>query len=79
MTDGDAVRTDPDFSDERAHDFLPLGDVERLGTRAQAGAEFGERVTQAQITGLIDGGRLVGLLFHRDRLLLGAQRRHPRP
>jgi hypothetical protein len=78
MTDGDAVRTDPNFSDERAHDLLPLRDVERLGARPQAGAELGERVAQAQIAGLINGGRLDRLPLRRDRLLLRAQRRHPR-
>ncbi len=79
MADCNRVVADPDFFDEQAHDFLPLRDIERLGARAQAGAELDERVTQAQIAGLIDGSRFDGLPLQRDRLLLGAKRRHPRP
>ena len=77
MTDGNAVRPDPDFSDEGAHDLLPLRDVEGLGPRAQARAEFGERITQTQIARLIDGGRLDRLVLRREGLLLCAERRHP--
>jgi hypothetical protein len=79
MTDRNPVRSNPDFCDERADDFLALRHVECFGARAQAGAELGERFTQAQIAGLIDSGRLDRLPLRRDRLLLRAERRHPRP
>ena len=78
MADGNGVGTNPDFFDQEAHDFLLLDDVERLGARAQSGAELRERLTQPQIAGLIDRRRLDRLLLRRDRLLLRPEGRHPR-
>ena len=78
MADGNRVRANPDFLDEQAHDFLLRCDIERLGACTQFRSEVGEGVTQAQIAGLIDCGRLDGVPLRRDRVLLGPERRHPR-
>ena len=70
MADGNGVGPDANFGDQETHDGLPLGDVERLAVRAQAGTEVGERLREPQIAGLIDGRRLEGLDLGGDRLLL---------
>ena len=79
MTDGNAVGPDANFSDKRADNLLPLRDAEGLGPRAQTGAEFGQRVGQAEIPGLIHGGRVDRLALRREGLLLRAKGRHAGP
>ncbi len=79
MADGNRVWADSDFFDQQAHEFLTLCDIEALGARVQSRPEMGEGLTHAQITGLIDGGRLDRLPLRRDRVLLRAERRHPSP
>ena len=79
MANGNPVGANPDFFDQESYDFLPLRDVERLGTRLEARPKVGERFTQTKTECRINGGRLDRLQLRRDRVLLRAERRHPRP
>ena len=79
MADGNHISANPDFFDEQAHDFLPLRHIEGVGARPESASELGQRFTEAQITGLIDGGGVDGLPLGRDGLLLRAERGHPGP
>ena len=58
VADDDGVVGDQHFLDQQANDALALLDVEGLGTRAQAGEEGGQALSQAQGGGALR--RLVG-------------------
>jgi hypothetical protein len=77
MADRNAVGTDSDFFDQQAYDFLPLRDLEGLGAGAQSSPELGEGLTQPQITGLVDGGRLDCLPLGGDGVPLPTECWHP--
>ena len=77
MADCNRVGTYPDFFDQKADDFLPLGDIERFGARAELGSKISERFTQTQIASLIDRRRLDRLQLCGDGVLLRPERWHP--
>ena len=58
MADGNGIGTHPDLFDDETQDLLPLTDIERLRSDAELAPELSERLGQAQVVRLVDGGEL---------------------
>jgi len=77
MADRNRVRGDANFFNQQPHDLLAVGHLERVPSRPEPRSKVGQSVTQTQVARLIDGDSFERLPFCRDRLLLGAECRHP--
>jgi hypothetical protein len=77
MTNRKGIPAHQDLFHQQAHDFLPLGHLQRIRPQPQPGREIGERFDQPQAVSLVGRGRVQRLQFSLNRLLLLAEVRHP--
>ena len=78
MADGQNIPPHQDLFHEQSQDFLPLTDLQRVGSEPQLGTETGEGFCQPQAMRLIGAGCFQRLSFGLHRLLLLAEFRHTR-